>query len=154
MGPVLLPSLTPPHWLLLLTKCFKKCSKVEVVGLQGTWSIEQLSLKSRQWEHEPNPRAHQNDRSFLEYWLQVHKDASDTRELLQEPHPPRNEDGLVKEGVLDLSTGNTPALEGTKPGNRSVTPSGHHRGSQKMAQDLLKGGWIVWLPGNIPPCWR
>lgn len=59
-------------------------------------------------------RAHQDDSRFLEYWLQVHEDTGDPRELLQEPHDHGNQDGLVDEGVLDLSTGNPPALEGDK----------------------------------------
>jgi len=102
-------------WLLLPTRCFKKSFRVWVLELQQSWSIREPSLKMEWSEHGPNSRAHQDDRCFLEYRLQVHKDAGDTGELLQEPHPHRNQDGLVNKGALDLGTGNPPALEGTKP---------------------------------------
>lgn len=120
-------------------------------GLQGTRSIGQPSPKTRQSEHRPKPGAHQDDGCFLEYRLQVHEDAGDARELLQEPHPHRDQDGLVNEGVLDLSTGNPPALEGTKPQRRGVTTAGRHRGTQKTAQELPKGGWILQFSHCISP---
>lgn len=66
-------------------------------------------------EDGAEPQAHQDDGCFFEYRLQVDEDAGDTRELLQEPHPHGDQDGLVNEGVLDLGTGNPLALEGTKP---------------------------------------
>lgn len=104
-----------------------------------------------QSEHRQNPRAHQDDGCFLEYRLQVHKDTGDTGELLQEPHPHRDQDGLVNEGVLDFSTGNPPTLEGTKTESRGVVTSGHHHRTQKMAQELPKGGWILQFSHYISP---
>jgi len=84
--------------------CFKTGCRVGVSDLHGTW---QTSLTAGHWAA---PGAHQDDGRLLEYRLQVHEDTGDTRELLQEPHPHSNQDGLVDEGILDLSTGNPLAL--------------------------------------------